>query len=37
MTPWSPSTRIGLVQPNSAMLAAMRETCSSLCVRGLRA
>jgi hypothetical protein len=30
------STRIGLVQPNSTMLAAIWPTCASLCVRGLR-
>src|SRR5579885_759773 len=33
----SAPTRIGLVQPNSAMLAATWATCSSVCVRALRA
>ena len=30
------STRIGLVQPNSTIEAAIWSTCASLCVRGLR-
>ena len=37
MMPDSVSTRIGLLKPNSAMLAAICETCVSECVRGFRA
>jgi hypothetical protein len=37
MTPLSPSTRIGFVQPNSLMLAAILATCAALCVRAFRA
>jgi hypothetical protein len=35
--PPSSSTSTGLVNPNSRMLAAICATCSSLCVRLLRA
>jgi hypothetical protein len=37
MTTPSPSTKIGFVQPNSRILAATWATCSSECVRELRA
>ena len=37
MMPALVSTRIGLLNPNSAMLAAICATCASECVRGLRA
>jgi hypothetical protein len=37
MIPLSPSTRIGLVKPNSRMDAAISATCSSLWVRAFLA
>ena len=37
MTPRSPSTRMGLVKPNSRMLAAICATCASEWVRAFRA
>lgn len=35
--PFSPSSRIGLVNPNSLMLAAICATCSFECARGFLA
>jgi hypothetical protein len=37
MTPLSPSTRIGFVQPNSRIEAAISATWASECVRAFRA
>lgn len=37
MIPFAPSTRTGLVQPNSVRLAARAATCSGLWVRALAA
>ena len=37
ITPSSPSTRIGLVQPNARIEAAISATCASECVRAFLA
>ena len=36
MIPSSSATKMGLLKPNSVMLAAIFATCSWLCVRALR-